>query len=234
MNLKVFRNQFFLFVVISLFFSCGDCSIPIVSKSPLITQYTPNSVLNANIGTDGIRFAGDKPRYSTCSGACWLNDSAHLITVNMHACTVQLYAFNEFEKKLSLIRNYTNDDGFKLARPESVDVANNGNFIVIPNMSSGKILFHSLSNDKLLNPEANMVISSSKVHGVKLSPDERYLVSASFVEGLNVYDITQESPRLVQNLGQPYFPLKAKTIDFSPDGHFVAIGYCGVYSVLGK
>ena len=115
-----------------------------ICMEPLAVAYTPNSILDLNPSKDTIRYAGDRPRYSTCSGACWLKDDKHLLCVNMQACSFNIYSFDPNEQTLLPKDFFDNTKGTELARPESVDISTNGEFIVAANATSGRLNFYQV------------------------------------------------------------------------------------------
>jgi len=217
-----FIRWFFIFTP---FLAFG--SLVVVSPNPYVTLYTPRSVLLDPPSKEYIRFAGKNPRYSTCSGVCWAYDDQYIFAVNMQACSMGVYKFDSERKELTHVRNFENQHGVDLDRPENLACSKDGVFLAVPNMKSGKMHLYRMNQETFINPYPEMTIYDRSLHGVRFSHNNSYLASVSTGQsGISIYDIRNSPPIFLQSLGTPFYPLKAKTVDFSLDGRFMIAGYC--------
>lgn len=197
-----------------------------ISQTPCAVCYTPNSPLLQSLSSNDIRFAANRPRYSTCGGVSWLSDN-RLVSVNMQGCFIQIYEFsNEGLTALTPLFRYDNTHGMDLARPENIGISRSGQIITIPNMSSGKVQFYFTDSCEGIIPFPVMTIAGNRAHGTRFSQDDRFLAYASTGDcGVSIYSIFPK-PALVMKTGVLSPPMKPKSMDFSLDGRFIVIGSC--------
>lgn len=208
-------------------------SIFLISSEPWAIAYTPNSILQNPPEDSYLRFAGTRPRFSTCGGVCWFQKDRYFFAVNMQTSSVQIYAFNKESKAITPIRCYTNQDGLDLSRPESICLSKDGSLLAIPNMRSGKLQIYRTTDEiTFFAPSPVCSLQVHKLHGANFSPDGQFISYTGFGERSWIYTsrLVETKGKLqcleVQKMPNLYEPLRPKSIDFSPDGHFAAIGYC--------
>lgn len=213
--------------------SCLESSITVIQE-PFARAYTPNSIL-ANPPPDEIRYAGDRIRYSTCTGTSWLPGNKFLTAINLATSSIQVYEFDEVNRTLNPKKAFNNKDGLNLDRPENLSFSNDHTLLAIPNMQSGNVNIYKVNADSFLKERPGapfFVISDKKVHGARFSPSGKFLayVSIAALGSINVYKVSEnenEEPTFsfVQKMDNPYYPLKPKSIDFSHDEKFVVVGF---------
>lgn len=219
---------FFVLLFTNIFFSkglfCGSEYITF-SQEPIAVAYAPNSILKSAPG-EYIRFAGHKPRYSTCSGVSWYQNNKYIFAVNMHACSISIYKFDAQQNSLQPIETFTNSSGLQVARPENIAFSEKGDFFTVPNNASGKLNFYKTTKKNFFKSKPYKTIQDDRAHRVKFSKNNTFLAVASLSRGVNIYKVDKRDTTLIQNLGMPFFPLAPKTIDFSTNGKYMVIGYC--------
>lgn len=201
-----------------------------IDPKPIASIETPNSILKRP-PEKGVRFAGPRERYSTCTGVNWFQGSNYLFAISMHTSSVQLYRFDR--NKLSFVRNYEDPKGMGLRRPENLDISPDEQWLAIPNMSNGKVQIYGLDSKKFLNPEPVYTIQGRMVHGVRFTPDGKHMAYVQIGPEAKVvfcrigYDtkgvLRVKKTHVFEN---PYKGLVPKSIDFSLDGRFAVIGWC--------
>lgn len=199
---------------------------PNISPRPCAAIYTQNSVLtHQEITSKDLRYAGERPRVSTCTGVAWFADGKRILAVDMHGCAMNIYEFNSEKLSLSLSERITNEDGACLARPENAVFSSDSNLLAVPNMSSGNINVYSAGPKNLLSIEPQQTYKGRQAHGVRFSPDCRFLMHVSTSEtGVTVFDVATGDE--TQKLGLPFSTLTPKSLDFSTGNKWVVIGYC--------
>jgi 6-phosphogluconolactonase (cycloisomerase 2 family) len=150
----------------------------------------------------------------------------------METSSLQIYSFHEVTKQITPVYDLTNKDGLNLRRPESICISKDETLIAIPNMRSGKLQIYGTKEDTFINPVPRITIKSRKLHGAGFSPDGKSISFTGFGEPAGVYTASlmrlgeQLHTSPIQFLLNQYEPLKPKSVAFSPDGRFAAIGYC--------
>lgn len=226
--------SFSTFLFFSLLKTAVVLSAPIsISQQPCTIAYTPNSVLADPPSSDYIRYAGDRPRYSTCGGVCWFKGNQYVFAVNMQTSSVQIYEFKEETRSLHPVQQFNNSHGLGLKRPESLTVSKDGKLLAIPNMGNGKVQIYETSQTTFFKPQPAATIHSALVHGAQFSPDSKYLAIAKIGKNsqICVYRIGRDSKGQVevtqtQAMNNHFEPVRPKSVAFSDDGRFVVIGYC--------
>lgn len=205
-----------------------------VMQKPFATAYTPNSMLGHH-PKDEIRYAGTKIRYSTCTGVAWFDHDRYLAAINLSTSSVQIYEFNENDRKLTPLKRYNNQNGLKLKRPENLVFSHDNCLLAIPNTGSGNINLYQIKPQSLIQKSPGnpfFVIEDYQAHGARFSPSGEYFayVTVGDYGGIYLYQISKsdgEIPTLtfLQKMPNAFYPLKPKSIDFSGDGRFAVIGY---------
>ncbi|NGX50193.1 MAG: hypothetical protein K1060chlam2_00034 [Chlamydiae bacterium] len=222
----------------SFFTAIGSVSAFVsIEQPPIATAYTPNSILS-NPPPGNIYYAGDRPRYSTCSGVAWFGNYGHLAAVNKISSSIQIYKFNEISCSLELIKKFHNSSCLNLSGPENLAFSNNRQLLAIPNVGNGDVNVYKYdSNSSFLNLpfERLATIKGNKAHGATFSPTGEYLsvcfINHNYQRGeICTYRIISQRNKNIkisrtQNLRNPMYPLKPKSIAFSSDSKFVVIGY---------
>ncbi len=98
-------------------------------------------------------------------------------------------------------------------------------------MRNGRVNLYKLNSNGELTTPPLFSISSFQAHSAQFSPDSRFLAYSSLGKDAHVKLMEiQEAPffNLIgkQKLNCPFEPMRPKSVAFSHDGKFVAIGYC--------
>jgi 6-phosphogluconolactonase (cycloisomerase 2 family) len=227
MYLHVFSLLMFCVSIMGTDYALG---VTTFSRKPCAIGYTPNSILDLPHSDDGIRYAGDRPRLSTCSGAAWSLDGKYIFAIQMHTSEIQVWEFTENEEKCEL----TPVTSLKrlLQRPEGGCISKNNKYFIVPNVAVGTKIYYIDEND-FLSKKAIAVLPGNSAHGAQFSPDGKYLAYTCLGPNarVNIYKIIEkkgEDPQFVHN--QTYYtqfqPMRPKSIDFTKDGRYVVIGHC--------
>ncbi len=207
-------------------------ALPVVEQTPIATIRTPDSYLDDIPETSYIRFAGSRPRYSTCGAVSWAFGTHMLVAVNMQTDSIDTYRFDEDTYELSHVEKKTKRDGIALSRPEGLALTKNHRVFAIPNMKSGILQLYLSKKEELIFGPPSTSIQLSMLHGCNFSPDDRFVSVTSFERGgvIHTYKITTQQKRLsatkVHTLYNPYPALRPKSIAFSPNGKYAVVGYC--------
>lgn len=192
-------------------------------QAPCAVAYTPNSVLRGNLSKTDIRYAGNRPRYSTCTGVSWFQGSKYLAAVGLQSGTVQTYTFDGF--RLTPFVCFDNRQGILVDRPEGVAFSFDERYAAIPNMKSGKVNIYETNVKTVLNPKPISSWQDDRVHGAAFSQDGTLLAIASW-SSVKTFAIKGGLfSALVQTIPCAYVGLRPKNLDFSPDGRFLAVSY---------
>lgn len=228
---KLFLYSFCLST--SALFLLGEIQI---NPVPCAIGYTPNSVLDDPPPEKYLRFAGDRPRYSTCGGVCWFQENQNIFAVGMQSSSIQIYRFSDGSEQLTPLKTFTNSDGIDLNRPENISISKNEKWIAIPNMASGKVQLYQTHVNNFLSLPPIATIQDSKVHGVQFSSDNQFLTYVTFASKYSnskicTYRIKPKKNgkidfQLTQAIPNPFQGLKPKSIAFSKDNRYVVIGFC--------
>lgn len=204
--------------------------VPPLDADPIATHYTPDSLLSRP--TDHKpRFIGKRSRLATCSGVAWFHDN-HLATVNLADNSLHTYRFNEHDSTLIPIQVLVNLPG--LACPENLAFSANGRLLAITNSRDGAVNLYSVDrNTHLVALEpvtTSLCVNDRNTHGVSFSPCSQFLAyttvdSPGYVRLCHVSEDVDKGTDMVrvQELPNDLGLLKAKGIDFSPNGKFVAM-----------
>lgn len=203
-----------------------------IEPKPVAIIHTPDSILKAPPGVD-VRYAGDRPRYSTCSGVKWFQESNYLFAVSMHASSVQLYSFNPIKHKLKIHRNYTDSKQLGINRPENIDISPDGSLLAISTLRSSNVQIYSLDENNFMNPVPLHTIKAGFAHGARFSPDGKTLGHVELNPGskfcfhkIERQKDGQLNVKKTQSIKNPFKGVAPKSLDFSKDGRFVVIGCC--------
>lgn len=219
MKSRLFIVVIFLYLFIETAFSVK------IEQVPYSIVYTRNSVLTESLPESAIRYAGTRPRYSTCSGVAWFNADTKLFAVNMQGSFLDFYQVTPKKNCVKLVTRFTNRDGLDLSRPENVAISKDQKLLAISNMTTGETHIYKTDKKKGIIPTPIKTIKGSQTHGVSFSPTGQYLVSSRLDSmGVCIYEISGQ-PILIASLGLPFYPLKPKTASFSLDGRYLVVGY---------
>jgi 6-phosphogluconolactonase (cycloisomerase 2 family) len=203
-----------------------------LNPKPCAVAYTPDSVLQTPPPDSYVRYAGTRPRFSTCGGVAWLQGSRYILAVNMQTSSVQVYEFNKNSKTLVPVRGFSNRDGLTLMRPENICISKDESLIAIPNMSSGQLQIYNTAQDVFFHPTPLTTLQAYKLHGARFSPDTQFIsyVGVGEQASISTSRLVKKKEQLcelfVQKIPNPLEPMRPKSIDFSSDGRFAVIAYC--------
>lgn len=205
----------------------------VLSEAPCALIYTPNTIL-LNPPANAIKwYAGDRPRYSTCSGVDWFPGTPYLYSVDLEASEIQVFEFTKATETLKHLKVFLPKDKTQLQQPENLAFSKDGKYLAIPNNSGGKVTVYRTDPEKFLKtPKPLAVLNCPMSHGTVFSHDHQYLahVGLGTSAGIHVRRIIEDGDRaefkLLQSIKTPFRPLTPKSIAFSNDDRFVVIGYC--------
>ncbi|MED4585444.1 hypothetical protein P9578_21985 [Brevibacillus choshinensis] len=215
--------------------------LPRFSKTPVAVSYTPGSILNLDnpplfLVPIPNRPEANRERYGTCTDVGWYNNDRYLAVLNLAMATLHIYAFNKQDHSLELLQTLSNQHGMQLYWPDMLAISKDGKYLAITNTKPGMCsvnIYRIDPHSQLIDPVPFQVLRyhDSIFHGVRFSPDSRYLVCTT-TEGSGIILIY----RLHQNEGgdldvilhqvlpnSRYAPFKPKSIDFSGDASLLAI-----------
>jgi len=215
----------FRFIFFSLLHCTAEASLSFqFSQIPSAIAYTPNSVLQEPLTSSAYYHDSKRSRASTCTAVCWMNDDKHLIALSLESSSLQVYTFDSTDQSLQFIRHIDNTHGMKLARPSSGAISSELNLLAVANLA-GKTDMYLIDSNSTIQTPPILTINTKVAHGVRFSRDSRFLGVASLATGMDIYSL-ETPPKLIQSLGKPFAPLAPKSIDFSLDERFAAIGFC--------
>jgi 6-phosphogluconolactonase (cycloisomerase 2 family) len=211
--------------------SCFETRAVSITPSPICSVYTPNSILNHKEKYH-ILFAGNRPRYSTCTGAVWFHDH-YVAALNLYGKTIHTYKFNKETEQFDLIQQINNEEGAYLHYSENLSISPDGTLLAVCyNDPPGINIYQVDINTHTIMPNPVLIIKAPDlVHRVRFSSDGNYLAYVTFnkKEALVV-------GRLHQIKNQLYFKpsckkiniydLHAKSIEFTKNNKFVIVAYC--------
>jgi 6-phosphogluconolactonase (cycloisomerase 2 family) len=209
---------------------CAKDVAPLVNVNPIAVHYTPNSLLYTP--TDHKpRFIGKSPRLATCSGVAWFHGD-HIATVNLVGNALHIYRFDQRNGKFIPIQALV--DLPSLACPENLAFSADGSLLAITNSRDGAVNLYTVDKKThLVTPEPITTIrceNDRNTHGVSFSPCSQFFAytTVDWPGCVRLFQIPKDISNnidmvSVQELPNNLGPLKAKGIDFSPNGRFVAM-----------
>lgn len=221
----------FLFLIFSLTYIPAFASI-IISKAPITFAYDPTSrsAKTHTTKSPDILYAGERPRYSACSGVVWLPDDRFLLSVHLFGATISTYEFDRSTHAFIPIRCMGNDDGFSLNHPENLEISPDGIWLAMSQGGGTTDLFLIDIDNNLVYPTGISLCCSDKdwTHGVAFSNNQTFLASTSIGDSscICIYKFTNGSFEMHQVLENQIRPLEPKGVAFSPDNRFLAACYC--------
>lgn len=206
------------------------CAVSIMLP-PTCSVYTPDSILN-NKEKYHVLFAGQRARYSTCTGAAWFHDH-YLATINLYGKIIHAYQFDKQTEQFHLIQQINNNDGAYLRYSENLAVSPDGRLLAVCyNDPPGITIYRVDLNTHLITPKPLLIIKAADlVHRVRFSPDGSYLAYVTFnkKEAIVIDKLHHHNNSLrvstVSKKNNTY-DLNAKSIAFTNDSRFVVVAYC--------
>lgn len=203
-----------------------------IEKQPICEIYTPHTLyVGKKIQSF---FAGNKQRFSTCSGVAWFHNDAYIATVNFQAGCICTYLFNEMDKQCIPMQVIQHSDKVKLVSGENLSFNNDGTLLAVSVNHTQQIIVYSVNKETHQidpNPVAIKRHPEKCVHGIKFSRDGRYLACTT-VRGESVittYKVNRTKGKVelikVADLANAFLPYKPKSLDFSKDDAYVAVVY---------
>ena len=196
----------------------------------LLSHATERSILDEpNLDKYRPLGVGDRARRVTCSGVAWFR-GYHLAVVNLYGQHLRVYRFHpadgaqESVPRLELLHEMKTDGSF----PEDVAAAPNGRMLAIAHSMSKDmgITVHTIDPVSLMPHTGKMIRRGPYFHGLSFSPDSRHLAFTDlgpigYVEVVRVGSWFRRRTCLLENR---HSPLKPKSVTFSQDGRFAAVG----------
>ncbi len=234
--MKILTPFFFLFIgVIKLSLYSEENLEPSVaiSEIPLVSVYTPNSILSHSKDYNPLSI-NERKRYATCSGVAWFHDNKYLATVNLLGNAFATYEFEPTTNTIKPLQKFTQD----LSYPVNLAFSHDGSLVAVTNSKNGNITIYEVDlQTHLINPTPISIIKyqeDTTVHGIRFSPNSKFLAYTTIDEPgyVRVFKMIKKSNgeievNATQDFKNIFIPLKPKGIDFTPDGKFIAICYSG-------
>lgn len=206
-----------------------------ISSKPVATYYTQNSIIN-RLSKDYLQYVGTRARFSTCTGVAWFSDSFHLISANLLDNSLQTYRFKPKQKKLVPRKKFDNSVTL-IGWPENLSISKNGTLLAVSNSYTGKVTIYRLDpKTSALSPSpiAQIYAGDHGLHGVRFSPDGRFLSYVTY-DGLGKVRIFRISSTVSGNpafdlcctINCTFEGLSPKGLDFSHDMKYMAICFSG-------
>lgn len=200
-----------------------------LSKAPVAVAYTPNKP--DEMAAKTLLYAGERPRYSSCSGVVFSPQDRYVMSVHLFSGTLSTYEFNKDVPTLEAIRCVGNKDGFPFNHPENLDIYPDGRWVAISQGAPGTVNLFTLDSETGEIQPTDIALRYSNrdwAHGVAFSDDGTFLASTSIGETVcvGIYKIVDGSFQKYQVLETKIRPLEPKGVAFSPDGRFLAACYC--------
>lgn len=219
----------FAYRYLFLFFSCATIySNQFISETPIAVAYSPKC-FDSTVSPD-ILYAGERPRYSSCSGVVWVPGDKYLISVHLFSGTLATYIFDKTIPALTPIRCLRNIEGLLLKYPENLEISPNGKWLAISQGKGTLDLFALNTTTAEVRPTYTSLRYSNHdwVHGVTFSNDGLFLASTSIGPSscICIYKLINGQFKIHQVLENRIRPLEPKSIAFSPENKFLAACYC--------
>ena len=192
---------------------------------------TPDSVLRDRAGDATLvhkrpMFIGDRPRLSTCSDVVWIR-SHTVVTCNLAGQALHVYDYRADACKLD--HRQTVHTQFTLG---GLALSPDEQWLAVTHSDPGfRVALHKISADGAVSStptRESPVLGRKFVHGVRFSPDGRYLVVAQFEISRNIVILDPHTLSVIRELPTPFASsdvLFAKSACFSLDARFVFVAY---------
>jgi DNA-binding beta-propeller fold protein YncE len=203
---------------------------PMFRPEALLSHVTERSILDEpNLDKYRPLAVGGRVRRATCSGVAWFR-GYHLAVVNLYGQHLRVYRFHpgdgarESVPRLVLLHERKTKGSY----PEDVAAAPNGRMLAITHSMSKDVgvTLHAIDPISIM-PNAGKVIRRGPYsHGLSFSPDSRHLAFTEigpigYVEVVRVSSWFRRRTCVLENR---HSPLKPKSVAFSRDGRFAAVG----------
>lgn len=225
------NSYLYFFTNIFLFlFPIKGCANELISKAPIAFAYTPN--ISNSTKTGDILYAGERPRYSACSGVVWVPGDQFLMSIHLFSGTLSLYRFDKTVPKLDPIKCLGKNEGILLNHPENLEISPDGKLLAI-SQGKGTIDFFSLNCETgEVYPRNTPLRYTNKdwVQGITFSDDGTFLATTSIGDSscICIYKLKKGKYKIHQVLKNRIRPLEPKGLAFSPENNFLAACYCQI------
>lgn len=202
-----------------------------IHPKPFATIISPNSLLNEK-GKHVPEFVGFRSRYSTCTGVFWYLGDTQIGVANFLDHSIQSYHFDK-ENNLLTPTQYLKE-GLNLHHPENLALSHNGKILGVACNGTGRVHLFKVKDGSITSKPFSSIGEKGdlKLHGMAFSPADKFMSYVTLDEPgvIQVYSVVNKNEKYTfhhtDTFSNPMQPLKPKSIAFSPDGEFVAIGYC--------
>jgi len=225
--------KYFYTIILFTVLNIASANALTISPEPYTIYRTPNSIIH-RLSKDHMQYVGGRARCSTCTGVAWFSDSRHLISANLLDHSAQTYSFNPYKKEILPIKKYDNSLTL-LGWPENLSTSKDGKLLAISNSYTGKANIYRLDTKRAAiypSPIAQLSTGDHALHGVRFSPDGKYLAYVTYDGRGNVRifrnsSTSSDRPQfdLCCTVNCTYEGLSSKGIDFSSDQEYIAICY---------
>jgi hypothetical protein len=169
-------------------------------------------------------------RFATASDVTWLDHTSfavcYLLTSSVAVFNVEISGGSPACTLLCEVRD---PDAF--GNPEAIESLSGGQLIAMTDSVSGRLLLVRVGSGGGRGLELASAVSvpgDRNVHGLAVSPDERFLAYTAIDEpgGLRVAEVLGgDRLELVDVVANPHAPLKPKGLHFTPDGRHLVVAY---------
>lgn len=190
-----------------------------------LQDQTPSSA--AELGSS--LFVG-RERFATAADVTWLDDNSFAVCYLLTS-SIAVFNVDTSHDAPSCEVQSAERDLTLLGWPTAIECLSGGSRIVITDSLEGRVVL--LANRSDGDGGLEFVGSASlpddrSVHGLTVSPDERFLVYTSLDEpgGFRVAEVLDDGRlELVHVVANDHAPLKPKGLDFTPDGRHLVVAY---------
>ncbi len=204
---------------------------------PVAILYTPNSILEHKELYKPVQVC-DRMRYATCTSVDWLSNN-NLAVLNLYGQHLSIYSFDQDTKNFYQLQYISNKDGACVSDPEHFTLCHNRRMALIANSRPASINLYTISSDYTIHPRPiASVRHKNLVHNVRFSPNGHYCACVVFdrAAAFYIYHIEIKLGRVsLQHVyhGMHTSHLRAKAINFTPDGRFMIVAYahCATNSI---
>jgi hypothetical protein len=170
--------------------------------------------------------AGRK-RFATCSGVAWFRRD-HLAVVNLNGGHLRVYRFHADGADGDAARlELLHETSEGIARPEDVTISRDGSLLAITHSGSDDhgVSIHRLDARTFAFRSGVMLRRGRAYHGLRLTPDSRYLAFTQIGDPGRVELVSPTAPDCPRTclIESREGTLKPKSVAFSRDGRYAAI-----------
>lgn len=223
-------NLLFFVAILGMQGVTTQCINYSIDPKPLCTLYTPNSILEHKEDYRPL-YAGDRIRYSTCTGVAWFHDH-YLAVLNLFGKKLETYHFDQETFTCTPLQTIDQPVA-ALVHAENLSFSPDGTLLALcsDNPHPGVKIYRVDTATHQINPQPIFSIKAQNlVHNVRFTHDGNYVAMTGWDNNaaLCIYKITKSDPlaltlafKKINSFGQA----RAKAINFTQDDRFAIISY---------